>query len=61
MLWVPAAHRRYVVSFGKVYHSAWCNSVGNVRDDNPKRLLVVEETGVGDRKACKACVEPMQA
>ncbi|TDT82255.1 hypothetical protein DFO47_102178 [Arthrobacter sp. AG258] len=51
----------YAVSSGKVYHPAWCNSVGNVWDENPKRLLVVEETGVGGRKACKACDEPLQA
>jgi hypothetical protein len=51
----------YAVSSGKVYHPAWCNSVGNVWDENPKRLLVVEETAVGDRKACKACDEPLQA
>lgn len=51
----------YVVSSGKVFHPAWCNSVGNVWDDNPKRLLVVQESGVGGRKACKACDEPLQA
>ncbi|MDO5876305.1 hypothetical protein MG599_13520 [Paenarthrobacter sp. SD-1] len=51
----------YVVSSGKVFHPAWCNSVGNVWDDNPKRLLVVDESGVGSRKACKACDEPLQA
>lgn len=51
----------YAVSSGKVYHPAWCNSVGNVWDENPKRLLVVEEAAVGDRKACKACDEPLQA
>ncbi|MFF2842417.1 hypothetical protein [Paenarthrobacter sp. NPDC057981] len=51
----------YAVSTGKVYHPAWCNSVGNVWDENPKRLLVVEETSVGTRKACKACDEPLQA
>lgn len=51
----------YAVSSGKVYHPAWCNSVGNVWDENPKRLLVVEEAGVGGRKACKACDEPLQA
>lgn len=51
----------YAVSSGKVYHPAWCNSVGHVWDENPKRLLVVEETGVGGRKACKACDEPLQA
>jgi hypothetical protein len=27
---------------------------------NPKRLLVIEESGVGERKACKACDEPLQ-
>jgi hypothetical protein len=33
-----------------------------VWDENPKRLLVVEETSVGAaRKACKACDEPLQA
>jgi hypothetical protein len=26
----------YVVSSGKVYHPAWCNSVGNVWDENPR-------------------------
>jgi hypothetical protein len=51
----------YVVSSGKVYHPAWCNSVGNVWDENPKRLLIVEEHAVGERKACKACDEPLQA
>jgi hypothetical protein len=51
----------YAVSSGKVYHPAWCNSVGNVWDESPKRLLVVEEAGVGERKACKACDEPLQA
>jgi hypothetical protein len=48
----------YAISSEKVYHPAWCNSVGNVWDENPKRLLVVEETGVGARKACD---EPLQA
>ena len=51
----------YAVSSGKVYHPACCNSVGNVWDENPKRLLVVEESAVGDRKACKACDEPLQS
>ncbi|MDP9999009.1 hypothetical protein [Pseudarthrobacter sulfonivorans] len=51
----------YVVSSGKVFHPAWCNSVGNVWDENPKRLLVIEENTVGERKACKACDEPLQA
>lgn len=51
----------YAVSSGKVFHPAWCNSVGNVWDENPKRLLVVMESAVGDRKACKACDEPLQA
>lgn len=51
----------YVVSSGEVYHPAWCNSVGNVWDENPRRLLVVEENAVGERKACKACDEPLQA
>jgi hypothetical protein len=40
---------------------AWCNSVGNVWDENPERLLVIEESGVGARKACKGCCEPLQA
>ncbi len=39
----------------------WCNSVGQCVDENPKRLLVIEETSVGVRKACKACDEPLQA
>lgn len=51
----------YAVSSGKAFHPAWCNSVGNVWDENPKRLLVVAEGAVGDRKACKACDEPLQA
>jgi hypothetical protein len=51
----------YVVTSGKAYHPAWCNSGGNVWDENPKRLLVVEEISVGGRKACKACDEPSQA
>lgn len=51
----------YAVSSGKVYHPAWCNSGGNVWDENPKRRLVIEETRVGARKACKACDEPLQA
>ncbi|TQS88577.1 hypothetical protein EU811_20710 [Arthrobacter sp. TS-15] len=51
----------YVVSSGKVFHPAWCNSVGNVWDENPKRLLVVEENAVGERKACKARDEPLQS
>lgn len=40
-----------MVSSGKVYHPAWCNSVGNVSDENPKRLLVVEVINVGARQA----------
>ncbi|MCO4253867.1 hypothetical protein [Pseudarthrobacter cellobiosi] len=51
----------YAVSSGKVFHPAWCNSVGNVWNENPKRLLVIEETSVGTRKACKGCDEPLQA
>lgn len=51
----------YAVSSGKVYHPAWCISVANTWDDHPKRLLVVDENAVGDRKACKACDEPLQA
>jgi hypothetical protein len=35
--------------------------MGNVWDENPKRLLVIEENTVGARKACKACDEPLQA
>lgn len=50
-----------MVSSGKVCHPAWCNSVGNVWDENPKRLLVIKETSVGGRKACKAYDGPLQA
>lgn len=70
---VEPAHRRsdgspkvgpgqvYAVRSGKVFHPAWCISVANTWDENPKRLLVVEESAVGDRKACKSCDEPLQA
>jgi hypothetical protein len=30
-------------------------------DEHPKRLLVIEENGVGARKASKGCDEPLQA
>lgn len=58
--WIPhgGSGQVYVVSAGKVYHPAWCNSVGNVWDENPKRLLVFEENTVGTRKACDEPFSP---
>lgn len=50
----------YVVTSGNVYQPAWCNSVGNVWDENPKRVLVVEEISAGPGKVRTACDEPMQ-
>ena len=48
----------YAVSSGKVYHPAWCNSVGNVWDENPKRLLVVEETVLAAGRPAKPATNP---
>ncbi|SDL40041.1 hypothetical protein [Arthrobacter sp. ok362] len=51
----------YVTRTGEVFHPAWRLTVGTVWDRNPGGVLVIAETGVGARRRCEACNEPLQA
>jgi hypothetical protein len=49
----------YATPSGMVYHPAWCRIVANQWDNQPLRLKVIRETGVGQRRVCKSCDEPL--
>ncbi|MDP9933825.1 hypothetical protein J2T11_000149 [Paenarthrobacter nicotinovorans] len=50
----------YVTRTGEVFHQAWCLAVGTAWDNKPEGLLVVAESTVGGRRACKSCEDPLQ-
>jgi hypothetical protein len=45
----------YVSKYGAAYHSMWCEHVGHLWDENPKRLFVIEDGTQGKRQPCGTC------
>lgn len=45
----------YATKTGQVFHPSWCDVVGAKWDQDPKGLLVVAESSVGERRSCKTC------
>lgn len=49
----------YATPSGMVFHPGWCRIIGGKWDTDPGGVLVIAADGVGLRRECKSCVDPL--